>query len=251
MRTFLKSWKGGALLAVAALAMVALGVGAHVAKMRAAEPPQGGYTVQPGAGGTISGKVLYIGKPVHPQRIAVTTNRSACGSSKIFYPIEVEKGGVEGAVVWLDNVTHGKAFSYPKAVLDQKGCMFMPPIVLMGPGKLEVLNSDSVTHNVHIYARFNRESNHMMAPGSSPVELTMMRPETIKVACDIHSWMKGYIVVAKNPYYALTTDGGAFTLSDVPPGTYQIKLWQPKLGTRTEQVSVQAGKTSTVTFKVE
>ncbi len=245
MRKFLKSWNNVAVVAVAASAMVALGVG-----MNARAAGQAGYSVQKFDGGTISGKVLWVGKPVHPQKIGVTVNRSACGNMKEIYPVQVEQGGVVDAVVWLDNATHGKAFDYPKAILDQKGCMFVPPVVLMGPGKLEVLNSDKVTHNVHIYARFNRESNHMMAPGSSPVELTLMRPETIKVACDIHSWMKGYIVVAKNPYYAVTTAGGAFTLTDVPPGTYQIKVWQPKFGIRTEQVTVQADKTSAVTFKV-
>lgn len=213
-------------------------------------PAQAGYTVQQAAGGTIQGKLLYVGKPVRAQRVTVTLNQSACGNFKEIYPIRVEQGGVVGAVVWLDNITHGKAFAFTKPVLDQKKCMFVPGVVLMKPGKLEVLNSDPVTHNIHIYARYNRTSNHMMAPGSSPIELTLMRPETIMVRCDIHPWMHGYIVVAKNPYYALSQAGGAFSLTDVPPGTYQLKVWQKKIGTKVQQVTVQAGKTTTVNFKL-
>lgn len=217
---------------------------------RKAQAAQEGYTVQPGAGGTIEGKVLWEGKPQGPHRIAVTQDRSACGSMKEMYDVRVEQGGVVDAVVWLDNITHGKAFSFPKAVLDQKGCMFAPPVVLMQPGQLEVKNSDEATHNVHIIARFNRSSNTMMAPGAAPIELTLMRPETILVRCDVHTWMEGHIIVAKNPYYAVTGAGGSFTLSDVPAGTYDMKVWQSKAGTKDQQVTVQAGKTSTVTFKL-
>jgi plastocyanin len=216
----------------------------------AALPAQAGYTVQQVAGGTIQGKLVYIGKPVHPKKMSVTQDRSACGNEKVIYPIQVENGGVAGAVVSLDNVTHGKAFAFPSPVLDQKKCMFVPHVVLMKPGHLKVVNSDPVTHNIHIYARYNRASNHMMAPGSTPIELTLMRPETIMVRCDIHPWMKGYIVVAKNPYYAISQSGGAFTLTNVPPGTYQLKVWQQKIGTKEQKVTVQAGKTTTVTFKL-
>ena len=216
----------------------------------AALPPQGGYTVQAAPGGTIEGKLLWAGKPVKPEKLSVTQDRSACGNMKEMYPIQVEQGGVAGAVVWLDDATHGKAFAFSKPIMDQKKCMFVPDVVLMQPGQVEMLNSDPVTHNVHVYAHFNRTSNHMMAPGSSPVELTLMRPETVMVRCDIHPWMQGYIVVAKNPYYALSQSGGAFTLTDVPAGTYHLKVWQQKLGTKEQQITVQAGKTTTVTFKL-
>ena len=101
-----------------------------------------------------------------------------------------------------------------------------------------------------IGVRFNRPSNHMMAAGAAPLNLTLMRPENILVRCDVHTWMQGYIVVAKNPYYAISGSGGSFTLTDVPPGTYHLKVWQNKIGTKDQQVTVQAGKTTTVTFKL-
>lgn len=211
---------------------------------------QAGYTVQKGPGGTIQGKLLWVGKPQRPHRIAVTVNPGTCGRSKEIYDIRVEQGGVADAVVSLANITHGKAFAFSKPVLDQKGCMFVPPVVLMKPGKLEVRNSDNVTHNVHIIARYNRSSNEMMAPGAPPAYLTLMRPENIEVRCDIHPWMHGYIVVAKNPYYAISGPGGTFTLTDVPAGTYKLDVWQHKIGTKEQQVTVQAGKTTTVTFKL-
>lgn len=213
-------------------------------------PDQGAYAVQPGPGGTISGKVLYGGKPVRPRKVTVTQDPAVCGRSKEIYPVQVDQGGVVDAVVWIDGITHGKAFAFPKPVLDQKGCMFEPHVVLMQGGDLEVRNNDNATHNVHIFARSNRESNQIMAPGAAPIQVTLMHPETITVNCDVHTWMKAYVIVAENPYYVISGAGGAFQLSDVPAGTYHLKVWQENLGTREQDVTVQPGQTASVTFKL-
>jgi hypothetical protein len=233
--------------AMALLILVTLVASGQTAKAR---PAQGGYAVRQVPGGTIHGKLLWVGKPEGPHRIAVTVDRAGCGTSKEMYDVRVEQGGVVGAVVWLNNITHGKAFDFPKPVLNQKDCMFVPAVVLMKPGHLEVLNSDKTTHIVHIFPRFNRHSDQMMAPGSPPLELTLMHPETIPVRCDVHPWMGAFIIVAKNPYYVLSGPGGSFTLTDVPPGAYQLDVWQDKIGTKSQSVTVQAGRITTATFKL-
>ncbi len=250
MKTIFRSKRNLSISAGVAMLSLAFGILMMTGGVAKAMPPQAGYTAEKVSGGTIEGQLLWVGRPERPHRIAVTVNPSVCGRSMEMYDVRVEQGGVVGAVVSLDDVTKGKAFDFPKPVLDQKGCMFVPDVVLMGPGKLEVLNSDKVTHNVHIIARYNRSSNDMMAPGAPPTELMLMHPETIQVRCDIPPWMKGFIVVAKNPYYVLSGPGGKFTLTDVPAGTYKLNVWQDKIGTKQQQVTVQAGKTTTVTLKL-
>lgn len=208
---------------------------------------QAGYSVQAVQnGGTISGKILYQGKPIRPKKIAVTQDNSVCGNAKEIYPAEIEDGGVVDAVVWIDGIDHGKDFAYPPAVIDQKGCMFMPPILIMKPGDLKVQNSDSASHNVHIYAENNRSFNQVMPAGSPALEIPLGRPDRAVVRCDVHPWMKGYVIVAANAYYVLSGKGGAFTLTDVPPGTYHLKVWQEDLGTKDVSVTVQSGQTATV-----
>jgi plastocyanin len=230
---------------LAAWMAAGMGTGAQAAQTKVA-----GYAVQSVSGGTIQGRVLYVGEPVRPMKMVNTEDPSYCGSTMVSYPVQVEKGGVVNAVVWIDNITHGKAFAFRKAVVNQKKCAFIPSVVLMAPGRLEVENGDPVSHDVQIFSRFNRSVNRTMAPGSKPIELTLMRPETVTVACDIHKDMTSYVVIAKNPYYVLTQSGGAFELTDVPPGVYQLKVWQKNLGTRTVRVAVRAGKTSTINFKL-
>lgn len=211
-----------------------------------AAPPQSvaGYTVQPGAGGTVSGKILYGGKPLKPKKVTVTQDQSACGNMKEMAPVEIKDGGVADAVVWIDDVAHGKAFSFPAPTLDQKGCMFIPHVLVMAPGELKVSNSDPAAHNVHVYSKSNRAFNQVMPAGSDPLSISLFRPDTVIVRCDVHTWMQGYVVVAKNPYYVVSGSGGSYSLADVPPGTYHLSVWQETLGTKTQDITVEAGKTA-------
>ncbi len=226
-------------------------MGIAAAPSHAAPQSVPGYTVQPGAGGTISGKVLYEGKPIRPKKVTVTQDQGVCGNMKQMDPVQVENGGVVDAVVWLDDASHGKAFAFAAPVIDQKGCMFMPHVVVMAPGQLKVMNSDNAAHNVHIYTKANRSFNQVMPPGSAPLEISLFRPDTAIVRCDVHNWMQGYIIVAKNPYYAISGSGGSFSLTDVPPGTYHLKVWQETLGTQEQTVTVQAGQTAAANFTLK
>ena len=67
------------------------------------------------------------------------------------------------------------------------------------------------------------------------------KPETIRMECDTHSWMKGWLIVTDHPYYAVTDASGAFELADVPAGSYTLKFWHETLGEATQDVTVEAG----------
>src|SRR5262249_50881178 len=62
--------------------------------------------------------------------------------------------------------------------------------------------------------------------------------------CAVHGWMQGNVVVVDNPYYALTDENGKFSITDLPPGKYQVKIWHEYLGELTREVTVSA-KTET------
>ncbi len=207
------------------------------------------YTItQVSGGGMIAGKILYSGKPVRPKRFPVTQDMSTCGKTKEIYPVKVEQGGVAEAVVWLDDITSGKAFNFPEPVMDQKNCEFVPHVLLIQAGAMKMLNTDLCSHNIHVFSSANRELNLNIPPKMAPTEFTLMRPDQAMVRCEIHKWMEAYVIVAKNPYYVLSGTGGPYTLTDVPPGKYHIKVWQEKLGTQTQEVAVETGKTATVNF---
>jgi uncharacterized protein (DUF2141 family) len=98
----------------------------------------------------------------------------------------------------------------------------------------------------------NREWNHSQGPGDAPVDRKFIKPEImIPVKCNIHSWMHAFIGVVDNPYFAVSKDDGTFEIKNLPPGNYTIAVWQEKLGTQEQQVTVTSNKSTAIqlTFK--
>ena len=56
----------------------------------------------------------------------------------------------------------------------------------------------------------------------------------VRLRCDVHPWMAGWLVVVEHPYAAVTDAEGRFTIADVPPGAYTLAVWHERLG-RTER----------------
>jgi hypothetical protein len=54
--------------------------------------------------------------------------------------------------------------------------------------------------------------------------------------------MAASVVVAGNPFFAVTGADGRFTIADVPPGKYTVEIWHERLGTKTQAVTVAEGK---------
>jgi hypothetical protein len=198
--------------------------------------------------GTISGRILYSGKPVLPKRFTVTSDTAVCGTSKEVYPVRIEEGGIADAVVWIDDITSGKAFNFPSPLIDQKRCSFVPHILLMKGGELKLGNTDLCLHNIHVYAHNNREVNKAIPPGAGAQEITLARADLVTVRCDVHKWMNSFVVVAKNPYYVISEAGGKFRLEGVPAGHYHLKVWQESLGELDQEITVEPAKSAETSF---
>jgi hypothetical protein len=160
-------------------------------------------------------------------------------------------GGLANVVVYVSDGLTSHDFQLPAqpAVLEQKGCQYKPHVLaLQANQKLNVVNSDETTHNIHPSPNNNREWN-MTQPHGMPLEQTFAREEiAIPVKCNVHPWMRGYIAVFKHPYFAVSDKNGNFELKGLPPGTYTITAWQEKLGTRTQKVTVGGGEAKTLDF---
>src|SRR6185295_15093029 len=160
-------------------------------------------------------------------------------------------GGIQYAVVSIPSITKGKPFADAKPMLDQKGCEYAPHIVLMkAGGDLDIQNSDGILHNIHTYSEKNPPLNRAQPKFKKVMTESFKEPERVKLACDVHGWMQGWLVVEDNPYVAITDDKGAFKITDVPPGDYEVKIWQEKLGETTQKVSVKPGADTPVTVEL-
>src|SRR5262249_36318099 len=194
------------------------------------------------AASNIRGIVVMTGA-VAPKKLPVTIDQYVCGKEKPAEDLVVgPQGGVKNVVVWLQTPPPNATWpSAPvKSDMDQKGCVFVPRVVLVpAGGTVEFLNSDRLLHNLHSVSRENPTFNRTQ-PRGRVIPITFARPEIIRVNCDLHSWMRGWIVVADHPFYALSNETGEFVLPNVPPGKYTLQIWQESLGLTAQPVTVGA-----------
>ncbi|MGH7907541.1 MAG: carboxypeptidase regulatory-like domain-containing protein [Candidatus Binataceae bacterium] len=209
---------------------------------------------QVSSGGAIRGIVKFDGVVPKPQLIDVTKDISVCGRKPHYDQSLVvgQGGGIANAVVAITNIQKGEPLIPEKNVkFDQVECEYSPHVLAIPAGStIQVINSDGILHNIHTYSH-NQPDINMAQPGfKKTINVTVEKPDVIRVDCDAHNWMRGWWYVAGNPYYAKTGPDGRFTISNVPPGTYTLRLWQEKLGTVAKQVVVKPKTATTVDFTI-
>ena len=130
-----------------------------------------------------------------------------------------------------------------KFVMDQQNLTFIPHIlpVLVG-ATVQFPNHDKVSHNVFSLSRTKKFNLGSYAAGTSK-NVVFDKPGIVELRCDVHAEMSAYIMVLKNPYWAVTDDKGHFEIPDkafleqqglkdvagLQAGKYVVKTWHEKL----------------------
>jgi plastocyanin len=205
-----------------------------------------GATAQ-GGGGTIEAEVKFSG-PAQIEKIKVNKDTEKCGTEAVTEKVAVGANrGLANAVV---SAPGGKGASKAKAVIDQKGCKFVPHVVVMQPGELEIKNSDDILHNIHTYSTANPSINKAQPKFKKTMTEKFEKPEIVKVTCDVHSWMLGWVAVVPGPA-AVTDKDGVAKIENVPAGKQKIEVWHETLGKQEKEVEVKAGQTTKVSFEMK
>lgn len=241
------------------------------------QPPYQVITVT--NGGTVQG-VVRLKTAVPMDTIPVTKDQQQCGTNKAQPAIQIGKeNGLANAVVYLKGILKGKGFEqFTAPVLDQMKCEFTPHIILVPPGvQLTIENSDPILHNVHTYKMPDQPDPKAQGlPTLFNIALPIQGLKIPKIMegsgkfltlCDAgHPWMNAYIIIMENPYYAVSDADGHFSISGVPPGTYELRVWHEGAAKvennsnaaflksvpieQSKQISVAASKTTTVNFEI-
>lgn len=196
-------------------------------------------------GGAIKGKVVYKGE-VPTRTILPTKDKQVCGELREEPEVMLgSDGGVQDGIVYLEEVEKGKAWpaDAKKPVLDNKSCRFEPNIQAIPAGKLSVHNSDPILHNTHGFYGRRTAFNIALPNQGQTIEVDLDRLGQVRIECDAHGWMLGWVYAVENPYYALTGKDGTFEITDVPPGEYTLIANQAFTGPVEIDVTVEGGKT--------
>jgi plastocyanin len=239
---------------IAALVCLAL-VGCSDSSSGPPPTPVNVTPVDQSTAGSIRVEVTYNGpaRAAQPINMAGTPACAALHSEPVLDPgLVVRDGHLANAVVFIKSGFGDRVFAPPSApvVIDQKGCMYEPHVaaVMVGQG-LEFRNSDQEAHNVHGRTQVADGWNFLMSRPNSTRDVYIKKPEIgIPVTCDVHPWMRAYISVLDNPYFAVTAGDGSVTLPGVPPGEYVVAVWHESLGTLVRPATVPPQGTVSLLF---
>lgn len=260
----------------------------YVVSLVAAPVTQGYEEVAVVDGGALTGTVVLDGKVPGPKGYNLTTLPDAvyCGRIsdgkgwRLLQPFEVgPRGEFRRVVVFLEAIDQGKPFGeYKPPRIEAVDCLFMPFMnVVRDLHDVVVVNMDPAMHDIQAYETshlgprvlFNvplpiskrypseaglsaRVTKHYEgAPMIQTVKMTKGR-RIFTMQCGFHAYMESWALVADHPYYTITDDEGRFHLTDIPPGTYKVKVWHPYIRDDIEQtVTIEPSKEVSLALNVE
>ncbi len=242
------------LVFLTAFALITIGCSKKESEGTSEPPPTA--VVDPATAGSISGTVVLDGKPpaLRPINMSAEPACVKANSAPVYLPEVVtgEKGALANVVIYVKSGLGRYRYDQPAspAVLDQKGCMYEPHVfAAMTHQPIEIRNNDPTVHNIHPMPRTNRPWNRSEEAGEPPFQVSFPRPElAIPIACNVHPWMRAFLFLFDNPYFAVTTTTGAFELKNLPPGMYTIEAWQEKYGVQDQTVTLAPKESKSISF---
>ncbi len=232
-------------------------------------------------GATIAGRIAFTGTPPSPRTFEVKNNPEVCGRERSLTKITVNDGFLQGAVIVLKGIEKGKAFESKtlKAKVPDEGefhydagehlalniqiknCNFGPYTgVVAATRPVRFINHDPIKHTVHSYALKGRRANilrtintqNLSAHSEIEHELPprkLKQGRVVAFTCDRHTFMESWMYVVDNPYFAISDRDGHYRIDTIPPGQYELVVWHPTLGTKTQTVTTTTNGRLSLNFE--
>jgi hypothetical protein len=195
-------------------------------------------------GGTVTGVVTTTVPALRPLR--VTADIKVCGTQLPDEAIAVGAGGgLANAVITLTGVK--VKTPYPDPQVTNEGCRFVPRVQLARAGApTKTTSKDPLLHTTNAQQDGGRTLFNIGLPVPNlVVTRPLAGPGLVRLTCNTHTWMRGFIVVT-DEMAAVSGADGRFELTGVPPGTYELKVWHEMLKALPVKVTVTAGGSTDV-----
>ena len=197
---------------------------------------------------SITGTITTVARGTPP--IRVTIDQKVCGSELPDEAIVVDaKGHLANAVVFLTGLK--RAPTVDPLVSNEK-CRFSPRVQLSRPNaSIRTTSKDPVLHTTQAQSENGRTIFNVALPLPN---LTVTKPlggvGTVRLSCNSHPWMHGFVIVTDEAA-AISGADGRFSIDNVPPGTYELRVWHESLKGAPQKITVAAGKPATVNFELK
>lgn len=175
---------------------------------------------------TLKMKFVYDGDAPAQEAIDVTRDVAFCGKHDLkdeTLIVDPSTKAIQNVVVYVYTRGSNLPPQSPRNathVLANDKCRFEPRIVVAQTGdSLKITNPDEVGHNANLNF-FRNAAQNLMIPSSQEkvVALEEAEPAPIPVDCNIHPWMRAYVVVLEHPFAAVSDAAGEITIEGLPAG---------------------------------
>jgi plastocyanin len=195
-------------------------------------------------GGTIIGNIRAEGKAPSQGDDA----GGAYASRKYKFAEKVDYDAMHDFVVYIKgSVGTNTAVSPSNHVIvnttriSQKGAVFDPHVLPVVAGTtVEWPNNDQIFHNVFSYSDAKSFDLGLYKGNPEDKRITFDKAGRVDVFCSIHANMHCVVLVLENPYFAIADDKNHYSISNVPPGTYQLTAWHERMPAQTKEITVPA-----------
>ncbi len=204
--------------------------------------------------GTIEGKIIYNGNKIPSNKNKlITKDKEVCGDGyKVdeVYKINSKKE-VEDVVVFIEDISKGKPFPKQEILLEQSKCEFKPRVVIIPVGaKFTIVNKDTVTHEANGILNFATIFQFAQPKQGMKDTVELKEPGIVSITCNIHGWMKAFGFVANNPYFSKSDKNGNFRITELPSGTYKLKIWHEKLKATEQLIEIKPNEVKKINIQV-
>jgi len=152
------------------------------------------------------------------------------------------------SVVYLETAPRG-AFDVPSdrhARMDQRNERFIPHVLAITAGTwVDFPNGDRTYHNVFSLSKTKEFNLGRYAAGHSE-SVKFDQAGIVRVFCEIHSHMNAFILVFAHRFFAMTDDEGRYRIDGVPPGTYNLLVWNEAIRGDPPRRTITMGETGDV-----
>ncbi len=200
----------------------------------------------PSVAGTITGRV-------QARSVTDTGNGAdaggAYGSRKYKFLEKVDYGALREFVVYIDQVEAAPPGPAPKATVTQRDGAFVPHVLPIVAGTVvDWPNADDVFHNVFCMSESTPFDLGLYKKGEAGKSVVFPKPGRMEVFCSIHTKMTCIVLVLPNPWFALASENGTYSIPNVPPGTYRLRAWHERLPSKVKDIVVPASGAVEVDF---
>ena len=198
--------------------------------------------------GTVIGTITTTAKGAAPVR--VTIDQKVCGDQLPDEAIVVDaQGRLANAVVILTGV---KRQHPAEAVVMNEKCRFAPRVQLIAPkANVKTSSKDPVLHTTNAQQDSGRTLFNVALPiAGITISKAISSTSNVRLSCNTHPWMRGWMVPTSEAA-AVSGADGRFIIDNVPPGTYELRVWHEALKGAPQKVTVSAGKPAEVSFQLK